>query len=354
MPTIPPPAPPWSGHEPLRSGLAVSARPTPHAHRVAILAYDGVKLLDVAGPAEVFAEANRFGADYKIVLLSPNGADVATSIGIRISVDGNAQSEPAPDTFLVAGGDIYPRTAVTRDLVEATQILAQRAGRIGSICTGAFILGAAGLLEGRRATTHWKVARELAARHPGTVVEPDAIYVRDGTTYTSAGVSAGIDLALALVEDDHGPDLTRDVARRLVVYLQRAGGQSQFSAPLQGPPPRAPVLRRIVDLVTADPAGNHSLTELARHLNVSPRHLTRLFRTELSTTPARYVERIRFDMAKALLDQGHNATQAASLAGFPSYESLRRVFARELAISPTVYQRRFSTTHRADAAKLPS
>ncbi|OUS93607.1 GlxA family transcriptional regulator [Rhodococcus sp. NCIMB 12038] len=322
---------------------------SPHPHRVAILVYDGVKLLDVAGPAEVFAEANRCGADYRIALLSPTGADVASSIGIHLSVDGNAESEPAPDTFLVAGGDIYPRTAVARDLVDATNTLAARATRVGSICTGAFILAAAGLLDGKRATTHWKVAHQLAARHPTTHVEPDSIYVRDGATYTSAGVSAGIDLALALVEEDHGPDRTRDVAQHLVVYLQRAGGQSQFSAPLQGPPPRTPALRHIVDLVTADPAGNHSLTELATHLNVSARHLTRLFRTELSTTPARYVELIRFDMAKALLDQGHNATQAASLAGFPSYESLRRVFVRELSMSPTAFQRRFGTAQRADA-----
>ena len=274
---------------------------------------------------------------------------MASSIGIRVSVDGDAGSEPSPDTFLVAGGDIYPRTAVSRDLVDATNTLAARAARVGSICTGAFVLGAAGLLEGKRATTHWKVAHELAARHPTTHVEPDSIYVRDGTTYTSAGVSAGIDLALALVEEDHGPELTREVARRLVVYLQRAGGQSQFSAPLQGPPPRTPALRRIVDLVTADPSGNHSLAELATHLHMSARHLTRLFRTELSTTPARYVELVRFDLAKALLDQGHNATQAASLAGFPSYESLRRVFVREVSMSPTAYQRRFGTAHRADA-----
>ncbi|MDJ0419771.1 GlxA family transcriptional regulator [Rhodococcus opacus] len=314
MPNIEGPAPPRSGHESPEFGQAVSVHTSPHPHRVAVLVYDGVKLLDVAGPAEVFAEANRCGADYQIVLLSPTGAGVASSIGTKISVDGDAGSEPAPDTFLVAGGDIYPRTAISRDLVEATGTLATRSARVGSIR-----------------------------------VEPDSIYVRDGTTYTSAGVSAGIDLALALVEEDHGPDLTRDVARRLVVYLQRAGGQSQFSAPLQGPPPRTPALRRIVDLVTADPAGKHSLAELAGHLNVSPRHLTRLFRTELSTTPARYVELVRFDMAKALLDQGHNATQAASLAGFPSYESLRRVFVRELSMSPAAYQRRFGTAHRADA-----
>ncbi|WP_327419806.1 MULTISPECIES: hypothetical protein [unclassified Streptomyces] len=178
--------------------------------RVAIPVYDGVKLLDVVGPAEVFGEANRLGADYTIVPVSPTGADVTSSIGIRIAVDA-AATEPAPDTFLVAGADLYPRTPVPRDLIEATQTL----------------------------------AHELAALYRASHVEPDAIYVRDGTTYTSAGVSAGIDLALALVEEDHGPDLTRDVARALVVYLQRSGGQSQFSAPLQGPPPRSPALRRI-------------------------------------------------------------------------------------------------------------
>ncbi|SDJ85045.1 GlxA family transcriptional regulator, partial [Nonomuraea jiangxiensis] len=167
--------------------------------------------------------------------------------------------------------------------------------------------------------------------------------------YTSAGVTAGIDLALALVEEDHGPHVARDVARALVVYMQRAGGQSQFSAPLQGPPPRSPALRSITDLVTANPRGDHSLGELAKHLNVSTRHLTRLFHDELSTTPARYVENIRFDMARALLDQGRTATQAAILAGFPSYESMRRVFARKLSISPTAYQRGFGTAHRASA-----
>jgi transcriptional regulator GlxA family with amidase domain len=316
---------------------------------VGILVYDGFSLLDVAGPAEVFAEANRLGADYQVVLLSPTGADVASSTGMRIAVDDNAACEPAPDTLLVAGGDVYPRTPVAPDLVEAARTLAARSGRVASICTGTFVLGAAGLLDGKRATTHWKVAHLLAARHPATRVEPDTIYVRDGTTYTSAGVTAGIDLALALVEDDRGPELTRDVARAQVVYMQRPGGQSQFSAPLQGPPPRSPALRRMVDLVTADPAGNHSLGELAKHLNLSPRHLTRLFHDELSTTPARYVELIRFDIAKALLEQGHTATQAASLAGFPSYESLRRVFVRELSISPAAYQRRFATARRAEA-----
>ncbi|MEU7813295.1 GlxA family transcriptional regulator [Pseudonocardia sp. NPDC049154] len=318
-------------------------------HRVAFLVYDGVTLLDVAGPAEVFTEANRFGADYRVVLLSPTGEDVTSNLGFRVAVDGAVSAEPAAGTYVVAGSSLYPRTPVPRELADAARVPAAGARRVASICTGAFVLAAAGLLDGKRATTHWKVTHELAARCPTCRVEPDAIYVRDGTTYTSAGVTAGIDLALALVEEDHGPDVTRDVARALVVYMQRSGGQSQFSAPLQGPPPRSPALRTITDLVTADPQGDHSLGELAKHLNVSTRQLTRLFHDELSTTPARYVENIRFDMGRALLDQGHTATRAAALAGFPSYESMRRVFAKKLSISPAAYQRRFGTARRATA-----
>ncbi|MEV6369077.1 DJ-1/PfpI family protein [Micromonospora musae] len=339
-----PPESRWSSRESGSGDLPVaSAGP----HRVVVFAYDGVTLLDLAGPAEVFKEANRFGADYRIALLSPSGADVTSNLGVRVAVDGDLSSDAASDTLLVPGSDLYPRTPVPGYLANAARIPAAVAGRVASICTGAFILAAAGLLDGKRATTHWQVTHELAARCPTCRVEPDAIYVRDGSTYSSAGVTAGIDLALALVEEDHGADLARHVARALVVYMQRAGGQSQFSAPLQGPPPRSPALRTITDLVTAQPRRDHSLGELAKHLSVSTRHLTRLFQDELSTTPARYVENIRFDMARALLDQGHTATQAATLAGFPSYESMRRVFARKLKISPAAYQRRFSTTRLA-------
>ncbi|TDC39811.1 GlxA family transcriptional regulator [Micromonospora sp. 15K316] len=341
--------PPESGWSPHGSGSADTTVTNAGPHHIAALVYDGVTLLDLAGPAEVFKEANRFGADYRIALLSPTGADVVSNLGVRIAVDGAVSPEAASDTLLVAGSDLYPRAPVPGYLADAARTPAAVAGRIASICTGAFVLAAAGLLDGKRATTHWQVTHELAARCPTCRVEPDAIYVRDGSTYTSAGVTAGIDLALALVEEDHGADLARHVARALVVYMQRAGGQSQFSAPLQGPPPRSPALRKITDRVTADPRADHSLGELAKHLNVSTRHLTRLFQDELSTTPARYVENIRFDMARALLDQGHTATQAATLAGFPSYESMRRVFARNLKISPAAYQRRFSTTRLVSA-----
>lgn len=317
---------------------------------VAFLVYEGVTLFDVAGPAEVFHTANRFGARYEISLRSSKGADVTANVGIRISSDGDIGGFAPPDICVIPGADAFPGVRVPPELAEAVRRLANGSARIVSICTGAFLLAEAGLLDGRRATTHWRAARELATRWPTTLVEPDAIFVRDGPISTSAGVSAGIDLALALVEEDHGPDLTRDVARAMVVYLQRSGGQSQFSAPLAVPLPTEPALRQIIDRVIADPAGDHALPQLARATNLSTRQLSRLFHDELLTTPARYVESIRFDVARSLLDQGHTASRAAQIAGFPSYESLRRAFARRVSMSPAAYQRRFHTSQRDNGA----
>jgi transcriptional regulator GlxA family with amidase domain len=313
-------------------------------HSVGILVFDRVKMLDVAGPSEVFAEANLSGTDYRISMLSADGADVRSSIGMRIPVDASALENRRWDTVLVAGGEPFPATPVPESLAAAARHLAEHSGRIASICTGAFILGAAGLLDGKKSTTHWKHAAQLARLYPHTEVQPDLIFVKSHTTYTSAGVTAGIDLALALLEEDQGPAFTRTVARSLVVYMQRAGGQSQFSATLEGPGPRTPVLRLVVDRVKADPTAEYSLAALAEIARVSPRHLTRLFHEELDTTPARYVELIRFDLAKAYLDAGHSVTMAAELSGFGSSESLRRAFVGRLKISPLRYQRRFGST----------
>ncbi|MFI8491120.1 GlxA family transcriptional regulator [Streptomyces rubrogriseus] len=315
-------------------------------HRVVVLVFDGMKLLDLSGPAEVFSEANRFGADYRLSIVSADGSPVRSSIGMRVPADTDVRAAAAHDTLVVVGGDALPDSPVDPVLGAAAKELAERAERIASVCTGAFVLGAAGLLEGRRATTHWQHTATLARRCPSTRVEADALFVKDGSTYTSAGVTAGIDLALALLEEDHGPGLARQVARSLVVYMQRAGGQSQFSASLQGPAPRTPVLRLVQEAVQGDPTADHGLEALAARVRVSPRHLTRMFRAELDTTPMKYVELIRFDMAKALLDAGHNATEAATRSGFPSYESLRRAFARHLGLSPIGYQQRFATTSR--------
>lgn len=312
--------------------------------RVGILVFDGVKLLDVAGPAEAFAEANLLGASYELVLLSPDGNDVQSSVGMRVSVDAAATEAAGFHTVLVAGGDALPTKQVPAGLVAAAGHLAGNTQRMSSICTGAFVLAAAGLLDGRRATTHWKHTQDLALRYPATQVEPDAIFVSDGGIHTSAGVTAGIDLALALIEDDHGPDLARAVARSLVVYMQRSGGQSQFSAPLQGEPPRSSPLRPVLDAVQADPTAEHSVPVLARNANLSVRHLTRLFREELQTTPSKYVELIRFDTAKALLDAGYSVTEAAERSGFGNSEALRRTFIARIGVPPSKYQQRFRST----------
>jgi transcriptional regulator GlxA family with amidase domain len=321
-----------------------TAAPTA-TRRIGIFVFDGVKMLDVAGPAEVFAEADIFGAHYDITFVSADGEPVRSSIGMLVPAVAAATAPPF-DILFIAGGDAIPASPANADRTAAVQLLSRSASCVASICTGAFLLAEAGLLDGKRATTHWQHTARLARHYPSVSVEPDAIFVKDGTTYTSAGVTAGIDLALALLEDDHGPELTRQVARSLVVYMQRAGGQSQFSASLQGPPPRTPVLKRVTDLVTSDPTADYRLESLAERVSVSPRHLTRMFRDELNTSPTKYVELIRFDIAKALLDAGRTATEAALLAGFPSYESLRRAFIRHLSISPARYQHRFATTRR--------
>jgi transcriptional regulator GlxA family with amidase domain len=319
-------------------------------HEIGFLVFEGAKMLDIAGPAEVFAEANLSGADYRISMLTPNGESVRTSIGVRITADGSAFDDRHWDTVLIAGGEPFPNTPVPRELSDAAGHLAQHSTRIASICTGAFILGAAGLLDGKRSTTHWKHAAELARRYPEATVEPDLIFVRDHDTYTSAGVTAGIDLALSLLEEDEGADLTRTVARSLVVFMQRAGGQSQFSAALEGPDPRTPALRSVTDRVKSDPIGDYTLESLARIASVSPRHLTRLFHEELDTTPGRYVELVRFELAKSRLDAGHTVTMAAELSGFGSSESLRRAFVSRLNMSPQRYQRRFHSTKGEPAA----
>ncbi|TDC54548.1 AraC family transcriptional regulator [Jiangella ureilytica] len=320
-------------------------------HDVTFLVFHGVKLLDVSGPAEVFTEANRHGAGYRVRYVSPGGTPVTTSVRAVLPVDGDALGPAGggPDgagTVVVAGGDRLVGAPIEAELRESARRLAAAAGRVASVCTGAFVLAAAGLLDGRRATTHWHHTDLLARAHPRVDVQPDAIYVADGAVYTSAGVSAGIDLALALVEADHGPEVARAVARALVVYMQRPGGQSQFSAPLRAPVPRQPALRAAVDAVAADPAAEHSLAALAAVANVSPRHLGRLFAAELRTSPARFVEQQRLEAAKSLLDAGHTVTEAARLSGFGSPETLRRGFTRRFGIAPSRYRQNFATARR--------
>lgn len=323
-------------------GVAPGAR----SRVVVIVVFDDVTMLDVAGAGEVFAEANRFGGDYDIRIASVDGCDVATSVGIRMGVTDSIASIECADTVLVAGSDSIPSRPIDPALVEAVKSVASRTRRLGSICTGSFILAQAGLLSGRRATTHWRETRRLARAFPNITVEPDALFVCDGDVFTSAGVSSGIDLALALVEQDHGADLVRDVARWLVVYLKRAGGQSQFSALIEANAPPQSALRAVTEGIAANPAADHSVKSLAVRASLSTRQLTRLFRSELGMTPAEYVEMIRIDAARAALDAGRTVTDTAHLAGFGSTETLRRAFVEHLGVSPKAYRDRFRTAIR--------
>lgn len=313
---------------------------------VAIVAFDAVQLLDVTGPAEVFTTANLYGAAYDVRIVSPDGTEVRTSSGVRVGVDGGLDALPRRlGTVLVPGRSDWRRAVHDTDLIAFTSRLAGRARRVASVCAGAFLLAEAGVLDGRRAATHWRLAPELASAYPAVTVEDDPVFVRDGAVITSAGVTAGIDLALALVEEDHGADVARDVARELVVFMARPGGQSQFSARLGPLSARHPAVRTAMDTVGADPAAASDLDAVARRAGVSVRHLTRLFRAQTGMTPGRYVESVRLEAARVLLEGGTSPVESvARSAGFGSSESMRRAFQQTLGVSPTEYRARFRTT----------
>jgi transcriptional regulator GlxA family with amidase domain len=233
--------------------------------------------------------------------------------------------------------------------VAAVGELAPRAARVASVCTGAFLLAALGLLDGRRATTHWAHCTQLARAYPRVVVEPDSLFVQDGTFITGAGISAGTDLALAIVEHDYGTDVARRVARWLVVFLQRPGGQAQFSVWSQAGIPASRGLRQVLESVVLDPAADHSTIAMAARAAVSERHLTRMFRDEVGMPPARYVEQTRLEAAKLRLVTSDDSQESvARHAGFSSAETMRRIFRRNLGVSPGGYRSRFRTTGVAD------
>ncbi|GHP17689.1 AraC family transcriptional regulator [Rhodococcus sp. NKCM2511] len=324
-----------------------SRRGPSQRRRIGILLFDQVKMLDFVGPAEVFLEANQRVDGYDIVFLSIDGGDVVTSMGMTVSVNAAVADSGDFDTLIVPGSESAPAVFEDPALLDAVALLAPRARRVASICSGAFALAGSGLLDGRSATTHWKFTAALAERFPDTRVQPDSIFVRDGDIYTSAGVAAGIDLALALVESDHGAPIARTVAQLLLVYMQRSGGQSQYSVSLKGPPPRTQVSRAITDYIHADPTRPANLSALAAHANVSVRHLNRIVREELGTTPLDYVTAMRLDIAVAALESGYSVARAAADAGFGTPAAFRRAFVTKFGVTPSDYQRKFRTTDPA-------
>ena len=294
-------------------------------------------MLDVAGPAEVFSRAGGYGLHY----LSPAGGTVRSSSGIAIADTRPLRAAAPVDTLIVAGAnDLDHLFDVDRHRSELLRLIGT-SRRVASVCTGSFILAALGLLDGRKATTHWRETATLARRYPRVEVEEDVVFVRDGHFFTSGGITTGIDLSLALVEDDHGSERARDVARDMIVFMRRAGGQSQFSDAVNLSTVHNESLRRAMAEVIDRPAGKHTLQTLAEAAHLSTRHLSRLVQAETGMTPARWIEQVRLDAARRLLSANYGVADAAELSGFGSDETMRRVFRKHLNLTPSEYREQF-------------
>ena len=317
---------------------------------VVIAAFDGVQPLDVAGPHEVFAGARdaagslgRHGG-YRVRVASVRGGLVRTESGLELGTVPLPGPGERIDTLVLPGGAGSRAASADPDLIAFARAAAGRCRRVAAVCTGAFIAAAAGLLDGRRVTTHWAHAQELQARYPALEVDPDPLYIRDGQVWTSAGVTAGIDLALALVADDLGTDVAQALARWMVMFLHRPGGQTQFARPVWVPRAERSAVRAVQDRVESAPGADHRLPALAAAASMSVRHFTRVFTTEVGQSPGRFVERVRLEAARADLEAGDDTLDVvAGRCGLGSAESLRRVFHRHLGVSPDAYRRRFRT-----------
>ncbi len=325
--------------------------PGERTRTIAVLAFPGVQVLDVVGPLEVFGRAARWLVDegrrrtpaYRAMVLGTRRGQLATSSGFAIVAERAMRAAPAAiDTLLVAGGQGVRTLLDDREIHAWLRDARRRVRRFGSVCTGALLLARAGILDGHRATTHWRSCAQLAAEHPRVRVEPDRIFVEDGGIYTSAGVTAGMDLALALLEEDHGREVALAVARELVLFVRRPGGQSQFSAQLQAQFAERNALRELQAFALEHPESDLSVPSLARRAAMSPRHFARLFAAEVGQTPARWVEAVRVEAARRRMEDGAAGVDAVATAcGFGTREALRRAFQRRLGVAPGEYRRRF-------------
>jgi transcriptional regulator GlxA family with amidase domain len=308
-----------------------------------------MQLLNLIGPSDIFEAATRVlgdGRGYELVVATIDGKPVRGSSGLRVAADAAiGRLQPSKVDTLIVGGGLDVRT-ITSDarLAPALRRISEGARRTCSVCTGAFLLADAGILDGRTVTTHWAFSERLQRQHPSARVTPDRIFVRDGAITTSAGATAGMDLTLALIQEDHGEEVARKVARWTVMFMQRQGGQSQFSERLERPASVSMPIREILDSIVADPAADHSLAELASRAAFSERHMRRVFAQQTNMTPARFVERVRVEAARELLEgDGLSIEAIASRSGFGSSETMRRAFLRVIGIGPSDYRERFST-----------
>jgi transcriptional regulator GlxA family with amidase domain len=326
---------------------------------VAMLAYPGVQILDVTGPLEVFASAGAIAVrrgdaavpPYRVLVLAPHAGPLRSQSGVGLVADRAYRTvADGIDTLLVAGGR-EGTAAMARDAAALAWLrrMAPRVRRLGSVCSGTFLLAAAGLLDGRRVTTHWAACELFARTHPRVRLEPDLIWVRDGNLYSSAGVTAGMDLALALVEEDLGRAVALETARQLVLFLRRPGGQSQFSAQLAVQAAEREPLRDLLAWIVEHPREDHAVERLARRVAMSPRHFARTFARETGVTPGRYVETVRVEAARRRLEESTQGVDAiADACGFGTGETMRRAFLRTLRVPPSAYRGRFRSALRPE------
>lgn len=331
-----------------------SAAHQPKTRRVALIAYADCQVLDVTGPWQVFASANTLADTqlYDLTLVARGAGQVTTNGGLALQADLDWQGLErigAPDTLLAAGGSGVFEQCRHHYHLDGLRDISGSVRRLGAICSGAFLLAEAGLLDGHRATTHWRHCDELARRYPEVKIVADAIHVEDRGRYTSAGVTAGIDLALSLVEADHGHELAGRVARELVMFLHRPGGQSQFSEALLSQQRAGPRLRPLIDVLHAAPGGEHNIASMAERLAVTPRHLSRLFQRQLGTSPSEYLTRLRLEAARNELITGEPSLERlAARWRLGGSEQFRRLFQRHYGVSPSTYRARFSSTPTTD------
>jgi transcriptional regulator GlxA family with amidase domain len=318
-----------------------------------MLAYPDCNGLDVVGPLQVFASASCYAKRfenathdlYRTEIIGLQAGPFTTQADWQLVASRSFQTvETGIDTLLIAGGNGAAGVANNNEVLTWLEAMAARVRRLGSVCTGTFILAASGLLQGRRGTTHWRYCDQLARQYPYITVEPDAIYVRDGFVYSSAGVTAGMDLALAMLEEDYGRRLALTVARELVLFLKRPGGQSQFSAQLAVQTTASSTLQDLQQWILDNLADNLSVENLAERVAMSPRHFARVFLRETGSTPGKFVERARLEAARRQLEETSLPLEiVAERCGFGHPETLRRVFLRTLGVGPWEYRQRFHT-----------
>lgn len=317
---------------------------------VLIVGFPGIQALDLVGPFEVFTGASRYLATdgkhgYHVTVGSLGGRSVTTGTGLTLAAEPLPEPDTPLDTIVLPGGYGTQTAVADAELIAWVRAAAPHARRVVTVCTGAFLAAEAGLLDGCSATTHWAYADALAKRYPAVAVDPDPIFIRSSPrVWTAAGVTAGIDLALALVEDDHGTEAAQTVARWLVMYLRRPGGQTQFAAPVWMPRAKRAPIRDVQEAIEAEPGGAHSITDLAQRAAMSPRHFTRVFTTEVGEAPGAYVERVRTESARRQLEETDDTVTAiAARCGFGTAETMRRRFIRRLGVSPDHYRKTFTT-----------